>query len=370
VLSYLGQGGILLTDPAAANNPFFHAAPAWSLYPLVALATAATVIASQGLITAVFSLTSQAVQLGLSPRLRIVHTSSQEIGQIYLPSVNWALMLACLALVLNFRSSTRLAAAFGLAVSGTMAITTLLFVAVARGRWKWGVARTLTIAGVFLLIDLAFLGANLLKIRDGGWIPLVIGGIVFTLLVTWQRGRALLRLANAEGAGAPADCDALLASIRDGSAARTRGTAVYMHGVDSGLPRTLLHNLKHNRVLHERVIFLTVLTLDIPRALPEQRIAVTVLAKGFWRVVAKYGFMEEPNVPDIMVRAEAHGLPFRRAETTYFLGRETIISAPKAGMARWRERLFSVMTRNALPATAYFGLPPNRVVELGSQVEI
>ncbi len=306
VLSYLGQGGILLTNSAAAENPFFLSAPSWSLYPLVALATAATVIASQGLITAVFSLTSQAVQLGLSPRLKIVHTSSREIGQIYLPVLNWTLMIACVALVVGFRSSTRLAAAFGLAVSGTMAITTLLFIAVARGRWKWGVGRVIAIAGGFLAIDLAFLGANLMKIPDGGWIPLVIGAGVFTLLATWQRGRALLRRAEHERDGPGDDIVPVLESIRTGSAVRVHGTAVYMHSSARGLPRTLLHNLKHNHVIHERVIFLTVHTEDIPFVAPEDRVRVTPLADGFWRVVSRYGFMEEPDVPALLEIAAEH----------------------------------------------------------------
>jgi KUP system potassium uptake protein len=370
VLSYLGQGGVLLTNPAAAQNPFFLSAPAWSLYPLVALATAATVIASQGLITAVFSLTSQAVQLGLSPRLKIVHTSSHEIGQIYLPALNWTLMLACVALVVGFQSSTRLAAAFGLAVSGTMAITTLLFIVVARDRWKWSIARVSAIAGVFLLIDLAFLGANLLKILDGGWIPLVIGAAVFILLATWQRGRALLRRAEHMRAGPDDDVTPILDSIRNGSAVRVQGTAVYMHSSTRGVPRTLLHNLKHNHVIHARVIFLTVQTEDIPFAAADDRVRVIPLADGFWRVVAYYGFMEEPNVPAILSIAAEQGLEFRKPETTYFLGRQTIISSPKPGMARWRERLFGMMMRNARPATSFFGLPPNRVVELGAQIEI
>jgi KUP system potassium uptake protein len=370
VLSYLGQGGVLLNDPSAAANPFFHSAPAWALYPLVGLATLATVIASQGLITAVFSLTSQAVQLGLSPRLRIVHTSSREIGQIYLPAINWTMMFACLALVLGFRSSTRLAAAFGLAVSGTMAITTLLFIAVARRRWKWSVARVSVIAGFFLLIDLAFLGANLLKIRDGGWIPVVIGAVVFILLATWLRGRVLLRKSEGELMGSAAGVEPLIASIRVGSASRVQGTAVYMHAESDGVPRTLLHNLKHNRVIHERVIFLTVQTADVPFVPADERVQVTALAEGFWRVIARYGFMEEPDVPAVLTLAAQQGLEFRKAETTYFLGRQTIISAEKPGMARWRERLFGVMMRNARPATSYFGLPPNRVVELGAQVEI
>ncbi len=370
VLSYLGQGGVLLTKPSAAENPFFLSAPAWSLYPLVGLATAATIIASQGLITAVFSLTSQAVQLGLSPRFKVLHTSSREIGQIYLPALNWALMIACLALVVGFQSSTRLAAAFGLAVSGTMAITTLLFIAVARDRWGWGVGRVTAIAGVFLLIDIAFLGANLLKIKDGGWIPLVIGAVVFLLLSTWRRGRELLRRAEEDRPGSAASIEPLLESIANGSAAHVRGTAVYFHSSDKGIPRALLHNLKHNRVVHERVIFLRIITEDVPVVANEQRVAVTALVGGFWRVVARYGFTEEPRVPAVLALAAREGLEFREAETTYFLGRETIIPSARPGMAGWRERLFSLMMRNASPATAYFGLPPNRVVELGAQVEI
>jgi KUP system potassium uptake protein len=371
LLSYLGQGGVLLADPGAAENPFFRSAPVWSLYPLVALATAATVIASQGLITAVFSLTSQAVQLGLSPHLKIVHTSSHERGQIYLPALNWALMLACLALVLVFQSSVRLAAAYGLAVSGTMAITTVLFMAVARGRWKWGWPRVAAVAGVFLVIDLAFVGANVLKIRAGGWIPLVIGAVVFTLLSTWRRGRALLRLAAEQAGGGDAGIESLLASVRQGSAARVRGTAVYLHAVTTGVPRTFLHNLKHNKVVHDRVIFLTVLTEEVPSVPDDARAEVTPLGDGFWRMIARYGFMEQPNVPAMLGRVAAlGGFPSHDADATYFLGRATIISAPKPGMARWREHLFDVMMRNAHPVTDYFGLNPNRVVELGARVEI
>ena len=319
VLSYLGQGGVILTNAAAAENPFFRSAPAWSLYPLVGIATAATVIASQGLITAVFSLTSQAVQLGLSPRLRIVHTSSREIGQIYLPALNWVLMLACLGLVLGFRSSTRLAAAFGLAVSGTMAITTLLFVAVARARWKWSVLRVTIVAGGFLFIDLAFLGANFLKIAAGGWIPLVIGVVVFIMLDTWQRGRQLLRLNDEVRSGSAEGVDPVLTSVREGSAARVRGTAVYMHAVAEGVPRALLHNLKHNRVIHERVIFLTVLTEDVPFVAIDERVQVTPLAEGFWRVIARYGFMEEPDVPAVLALAAQQGLEFRGNRRRTFL---------------------------------------------------
>jgi KUP system potassium uptake protein len=379
VLSYLGQGGALLTDAGAAENPFFRAAPTWTLYPLVAIATAATVIASQALISAVFSMTRQAVQLGLSPRVQVVHTSSHEIGQIYLPGLNWLLMVCCLALVLGFRSSTRLAAAFGLAVSGTMAITTLLFAAVARWRWGWSVARVALVAGGFLLVDLAFLAANLLKVAAGGWIPLVLGGVVFLLMSTWRRGRALL--AGAMGARSGSDdtilpvLSSVALSVERGTCARVPGTAVYLHGMPHGLPRGFLHNLKNNRVLHRRVVFLTVLTEEVPTVPEAERVSVASIApeevgEGFWRVVARYGFMEQPSAPAVLRLAEARGLPFRPPETNYFLGRETIVSSEKPGMARWRERLFGAMHRNALPATAFFGLPPNRVMELGAQVEI
>ncbi len=370
VLNYLGQGGVLIADPLAVENPFFRAAPAWSLYPLVLLATIATVIASQGLITAVFSLTGQAIQLGLSPRLRVVHTSSREMGQIYLPVLNWLLMLACLALVIGFGSSTRLASAYGLAVSGTMAITTLLFAVVALRRWRWSLVRVAAIAGTFLVIDFSFLGANLLKIRDGGWIPLAIGAVVFTLLSTWRRGRVLLDAAAENPSDSLEGMTALLTSIRNGSAAHVSGTAVYVHRSAEGIPRTFLHNLKHNKVLHDRVVFLTAVTEAVPVAAAESRVQVKPIAEGFWRVSAHYGFMEEPNIPALLTLADAEGLQCKPAETTYFLGRATIVSAPKPRIARWRARIFAAMLRNATPATTYFHLPPDRVVELGAQVEL
>jgi KUP system potassium uptake protein len=370
LLSYLGQGSTLLLDPGAVAQPFFRSAPASVLYPLVALATVATVIASQGLITAVFSLTSQAVQLGLSPRLRVLHTSSQQIGQIYLPALNWMLMLACLSLVVGFGSSARLAAAFGLAVSGTMAITTVLFMAVARTRWRWSVSRVAVVGGAFLLVDLTFLGANLLKVRDGGWIPLAIGLVIFTLFTTWRRGMALLRQAAARSAADTSDIAPLLRSLQDGSAARVRGTAVYLHTVAAGIPRTMMHNLKHNRVVHERVVFLTIETSGVPFVAANDRVNVTALADGFWRVIVRHGFVEEVDVPQALELAAVQNLPFRSAETTYFLGRETIARAAKSGLAPWRATLFAVMHRNAVPTSAHFKLPPNRVVELGAQVEI
>jgi KUP system potassium uptake protein len=376
VLSYLGQGGNLLTDAGSAQNLFFRSAPIWALYPLVALATVATVIASQALITAVFSLTNQAVQLGLSPRFKIQHTSSTRIGQIYLPALNWVLMLACLALVVGFRSSARLAAAYGLAVSGTMVITTLLFVVVARDRWKWSIARVAAVAGAFLLIDLAFLAANLLKIRDGGWIPLAIGAVVFTLLSTWRRGRALIQKAIEVPRDAPPGIDAnagletLVASVATGSVARVRGTAVYMQSAADSVPQSFLSNLEHNKVVHERVVFLTVLTEDMPFVATGGRLRLTAFAAGFWRIVAAYGYMEQPAIPALLTAAETEGLSFLPAETTYYLSRVTTISSPRPGMARWRERLFGLILRNARPATQHFGFPPNRVVELGVEVEI
>jgi KUP system potassium uptake protein len=370
ILCYLGQGATLLRDPAAVDNPFFRAAPAWALYFLVGLATLATVIASQALITAVFSMTRQAMQLGFTPRLLVVHTSSHEIGQVYLPALNWALMLACLALVVGFQSSIKLAAAFGLAVSGTMGITTILFGIVARTRWRWSWWRVGLVAGGFLTIDLAFLGANLLKVMDGGWIPLVIGAFMSLLLLTWYRGRQLITRALLARPPGVTDVTQVLATVDDGSCARVPGTAVYMNRLPGRIPQTLQHNLKHNRVVHERVIFLTVSTELVPHVAAAERLAVEELSHGFWRLVARYGYMEDPHVPELMRRAEELGLPFLPDETTYILGRETIISSPKPGMARWRERLFGVMVANSLPPTAYFDLPPDRVVELGSQVEI
>ena len=291
ILSYLGQGATLLLHPDAAANPFYRSTPPALLYPMVALATVATVIASQALISAVFTLTRQAMQLGLTPRLHVIHTSANAIGQVYLPSVNWALMLSCLALVIGFGSSTRLAAAFGLAVSGTMLVTTILFAAVARRLWGWSVLRTTLVTGVFLVLDLAFLGANLLKIRDGGWIPLMFAAVIGTLLLTWRRGRVLLNVAAGERALSSVDVVAIVDSVRAGSCARVGGTAVFLDARRDGIPRSFLHNLKHNRVLHSRVVFLTVEIALVPYVSDEARVVVTSLADGVWRVVARYGIL-------------------------------------------------------------------------------
>jgi KUP system potassium uptake protein len=367
LLNYFGQGALLIRDPAAVENPFYQMVPQWALIPVVVIATAATVIASQALISGAFSLTLQAVQLGYSPRVRIEHTSERERGQIYIPSVNWLLMIACIALVLGFRSSTNLAAAYGVAVTTTMTITTLLFYFVARERWGWGRYKAGAIAGGFLVIDLAFWGANLLKIPHGGWVPLAIGAVVFTLLTTWKRGRLVLSKRMRDRT---LPLEQFVESLMRHPPHRVSGTAVFMFGSSTGTPPALLHNLKHNQVLHERVVFLTIRTEEVPAVAPEARARVESLGHGLWQVVLRYGFMEDADIPAALQALEHDSLAFPPMSTTYFLGRETLIATKHPGMAVWRERLFAIMARNARPATAYFRLPPNRVVELGAQVEL
>jgi KUP system potassium uptake protein len=367
LVNYLGQGALLIRDPSAVEHPFYRMVPPWALLPVVAIATAATVIASQALISGAFSLTLQAVQLGYSPRVQIDHTSSRAMGQIYIPAVNWVLMICCVALVLGFRSATHLAAAYGVAVTTTMAITTILFYFVARERWGWSALRAGATTSIALVIDLAFWGANLLKIPHGGWVPLVIGAVVFILLTTWKRGRQILGERLRQGSLPRAD---FVASITAHPPHRVPGTAVFMFGDSRGTPPALLHNLKHNKVLHQQVVFLAVVTNEVPFVPAERRAEVESLGGGFWHIRLNYGFMEDVDVPEAL-RAIGHPeLPFKPLETTYFLGRETLITSKRPGMAIWREHLFSVMARNARPATRYFRLPPNRVVELGAQVEL
>ncbi|HBT82571.1 MAG: potassium transporter Kup [Desulfuromonadales bacterium GWC2_61_20] len=367
LLNYFGQGALLLAHPANVENPFFLLAPTWALIPLVLLATAATVIASQALISGAFSLSMQAVQLGFSPRLDIEHTSAREKGQIYLPGVNWILMLCCIGLVVGFRSSSNLAAAYGIAVTATMAVTTCLFFFFIRDRWGWPLSLSLLVCGTFLLADLAFFGANIVKIAHGGWFPLVIGVIIFTLMATWKRGRSILSARMREGAMA---LDLFTSSIAASPPHRVPGTAVFMSGNLDIVPSALLHNLKHNKVLHQRVVFLSVLTESSPHVPPAERADLTPLAGGMYRIVLRYGFMDEPNVPAALAALELDGWRFSMMETTFFLGRETVIPSAAPGMALWRERLFMLMSRNSRTATDFFGLPPNRVVELGLQVEI
>jgi KUP system potassium uptake protein len=367
LLNYFGQGALLLHTPEAASNLFYRMAPSWALFPLVLLATAATVIASQALISGVFSLTSQAVALGYIPRLTIEHTSAREMGQIYIPAVNWALMASCVALVAGFRTSSNMAAAYGIAVTGTMIITTLLLFVVERKLWGWTLAGALVFSGFFLTIDLAFFGANIVKVAHGGWFPLVVAVFVFTLMTTWQRGRKILYDRIQESSLSDKE---FLQSIARHSPPRVSGTAVFMDRTVEGIPLTLLHNLKHNKVLHERVLILTIATEEVPYVSDESQAEVRELGQGVYRIVARYGFMENPDVPELLKSLELPGARFDLDSATFFLGRETLIATSRPGMAIWRERLFSWMVRNAQGAALFFRLPPNRVVEIGAQIEL
>jgi len=366
-LNYLGQGAMILLHPDAASSPFYLMAPRWGLLPLVVLATFAAIIASQALISGAFSLTRQAIQLGYSPRLEILYTSEHHQGQIYIPQVNWTLMFCTLGLVLGFRSSSALAAAYGIAVTLTMLITTMLAYLVARG--AWGVRRVVagSIALFFFLIELSFFGANLLKVTHGGWFPLVVGAVVYTVLSTWKRGRALLASRMRERLY---PFDQFLQDIEAYPPQRVTGTAVFMTSNLTGTPPTLLHNLQHNKVLHDRVILLTVVTSDIPYVASNKRTEVEALGHGFYRLTLRYGFMEEPDVPDALAQASVHGFKIDLNETTFFLGLETLLATRRPGLPLWRERLFVLIARNAVRANAFFKIPPERVVELGMQVEL
>jgi KUP system potassium uptake protein len=369
MLQYLGQGALLLRHPEAAHNPFYLLAPSWALYPLVGLAAIATVIASQAIISGVFSLTRQAIQLGYLPRMQVVHTSRAEMGQIYMPSVNWALMVATIVLVLGFRSSSNLAAAYGVAVSTTMLITTILAYVVARDLLGWSALRAGVITAAFLVGDLAFLTANYFKIIHGGWFPLLIAAIVFTIMTTWRRGREILNARLGEGSLSPED---FVASLGRRAPLRVPGTAVFMHRARENTPSALLHSLKHYKVLHQQVILLTVATDEVSHLRDDERVQFQHLGEGIYRVVGRYGYMEEQDIPALVERiAEEHGLTCPPMDTTYFLGRETLIVATRrSGLAVWREKLFVSMIRNAESAARFFRLPPNRVVELGAQIEL
>ena len=367
LINYFGQGALLLRKPATAPNLFYEMAPGWGLYPLVGIATAATVIASQAVISGVFSLTRQAVQLGYTPRLEIRHTSAREIGQIYIPIVNWALMVGCIALVVGFRSSSNLAAAYGVAVTTTMVITTVLLFVVARELWGWKLAPALAFAVFFLTIDLAFFGANIIKVAQGGWFPLLVAAAIFVVMTTWRRGRRILMDRILEQAMSD---ETFVSSLMRRPPPRVPGTAVFMDRTVEGIPLALLHNLKHNKVLHEKVVLLTIVTEEIPYVPDEEQITVTDLGEGIHRIVARYGFMEYVDVPEMLGSVELPGVSLDSDHTTFFLGRETLLATNRPGMAIWRERLFSWMTRNAQAAPLFFRLPPNRVVELGAQIEL
>jgi KUP system potassium uptake protein len=367
LLNYFGQGALLIHNPAAVENPFYLLAPDWALYPMIALSTLATVIASQAVISGAFSVTRQAIQLGYCPRLEIQHTSEREIGQVYLPAINMALLAAIIVLVLGFKTSSNLAAAYGIAVTGTMAIDTVLAVVVAHHLWGWSWLRCVLVAIGFLVIDLSFFSANAVKIPQGGWFPLVVAALVFTLLATWKRGRQLLLEKMRAGTIA---LEPFLASIVAHPPLRVPGTAVFLTASAEGVPHAMLHNLIHNKVLHERVMLLTVITEDVPHVPDIDYVEVQPLGNNFYRIIMRFGFKDEPDIPRTLEQCKEYGVEFNMMETSFFLSRETVIPTVAPGMALWREKLFVSMSRNAGSATAYFKIPTNRVVELGTQVEM
>jgi KUP system potassium uptake protein len=365
LLNYFGQAAFILGDPTGAENPFYRMAPSWGLYPLVGLAAAAAVIASQAVITGAFSLTLQAVQLGYCPRVTIFHTSHAQIGQIYIPAVNWALMLACIWLVLGFDSSSNLAAAYGVAITITMVITTLLFFVLERTRWHWPLWLAIPVTAFFLVIDLAFFGANVVKIHHGGWFPLAVAAAVFTLMSTWRRGRQIIYERLRERL---LPLEEFLDQLETRRPVRVPGTAVFLFSNPTATPPALWFNVAHNKALHESVVILTVETEDVPHVPPAERTKIASVRDDIHRLRVSYGFMDEPDIPRALASVSDE---LRIGEdVSYFLGRESLVSTPRKGMAPWREKLFAWMSRNAQPATAFFGLPPDRVVELGVQVEL
>ncbi|HEX9216791.1 MAG TPA: potassium transporter Kup [Gemmatimonadales bacterium] len=367
LLNYFGQGALLLTHPETAPNPFYFLAPAKALFFLIPLATAAAIIASQAVISGAFSLTRQAVQLGYIPRMEIEHTSSREIGQIYVPNINWMLMVLTIALVFGFQSSSNLAGAYGVALSTLMALTTVMFYVMSREVWGWSFAKAALVSGSFLIVDLTFLVANALKIWHGGWVPLVIAIALYFVMITWKKGREILAKRMMEKT---VPLKLLLADLAAEPPTRVPGTAVFMYGSSDGTPPALVLNLTHNKVLHEKIVFLTVMTEDVPHVGGEQRVTVKRSGKGFHNVTARYGFMQDPDINEILAACKTNGLSIPLEGTTFFLGRETLIASDRPGMAMWRERLFSFMSRNALRATAFFKIPPNQVFEVGAYVEL
>jgi len=367
LLNYMGQGALLVREGMPAlDSPFYNLAPSWFQLPLIGVATLAAIIASQAVISGAFSVTQQAIQLGFMPRLRITHTSAATAGQIYIPLINWGLMVMVISLVLTFRSSSNLTSAYGIAVTGAMFIDTVLLTVVLFRLWNWNKWLAIPLLSLFYLVDGAYLAANFTKIPDGGWFPLLIGFMVFTLLTTWSRGRALMITRMRESA---MPIPVFVASAAN-SAARVPGTAVFMTSSADGVPHALLHNLKHNKVLHERVVLLTVKIADEPVVDDNARLKVEDLGRGFWRMIIRYGFMEEPDVPAVLKTVDRCGQQFKMMETSFFLARQTLIASERPGMWIWREKLFAWMLRNAESAMEFFRLPTNRVVELGSQVEI
>ncbi len=369
LLSYFGQGAELIRAPHKIESLFFDLAPQWALLPLVILATLATIIASQAVISGVFSLTSQAMNLGYCPRMNILRTSDQQAGQIYIPFANWVVLAATLWLVVEFRESSALAGAYGVAVAGSMLVTALFLYFVARMHWSWSRSRALMVAVPFIIIHAAFFGATLLRLPAGGWLPLAVGIIIFSLLTTWQRGRAFVRAVMADET---IPVSALVESLRDYPPARVPGTAVYLTQSTEGVPRTLLHNLKHNRSLHEDVALVTVRTENVPRVPESNRFELTGLGERFYRIILRYGFREEPDVATVLQGIPNPPLRLDPMMTSYFSGRETMVVSkrPRMPIARWRRNLFRIMQQNSTDATLFFGIPPNRVIQIGSQIEI
>ena len=365
LLNYFGQGALVLRMPEAVQNPFYHLAPRFFLYPLLIIATLAAIVASQALISGAFSLAQQSIQLGYFPRLTIIHTSRSEFGQIYIPEVNALLAVGCLAVVLGFRSSSALGAAYGIAVTGTMVITTLLFYRVARSRWRWSRWRSLAVAGVFLAIEIVFLASNLLKLTHGGWVPLVIAASMFLVMTTWRRGTFVLaRMLTRRSI----PLERFLTEMERRRPVRVPGTAVFLTAHTSGTPEVLVHHLRHNKALHEQVIFLSVVVDDIPEVPEHERVKVEPQSLGFYRVMARYGFMETPNVATVVAHC-CRELDSAQDGVSYYLGRPTLIASGGTRMKKWRKLLFVFLARNARPATQFFGIPPDQVVELGMQVE-
>jgi len=365
VLNYFGQGALLLVEPEAIASPFFHLTPDWALIPMVGLATAATVIASQAVISGAFSVARQSIQMGLLPRMQIIHTSKKEEGQIYVPFTNWTLYLAVIALVIGFKNSSNLAAAYGIAVTATMLIDTILVAFVMALLWRWNVFAVIIAAGTMLCVDIAFFSANVIKIPEGGWFPVVMGIVSFSVLTTWKRGR---RLVSEEMAKQTIPMEDFIHAI-DG-VHRIEGTAVFMTSSKEGVPPALLHNLKHNQVLHERVALVTIQTVQTPHVNDFDRIYLHRMGKGFMRIVVRYGFMESPDVPAILDQCKHHGERFDMMETTFYLSRETIVPSMTKRMSQVRARLFATMSKNATSASDFFNIPTNRVVELGTQLII
>lgn len=367
LLNYFGQGAVLLANPAESHHPFYAMVPEWGVIPMVILATCATIIASQAVITGVFSLTRQAIQMGYLPRLEIIHTSSRQLGQIYVPQVNWFMMVATLGLVLGFQSSSRLAAAYGVAVTLTMLIASILFYVVAREQWKWNMFLTGALVSLFIVTDLSFFSANASKLMHGAWFPLVLGGLAMLVMTTWKRGREVLSEEFRKLTMPFAD---LLLRLNKEKVSKVKGTAVFLTGQPRTIPFALTHNITHNKIIHSKVVLLNFSFVETPRVPNVDKLEIESLGSGFHQITARYGFMESPSVPRILELAKGQGLELPNGDTSFFLGREKLVRRDESAMSRWRSRLFMYLSRNAYDASAYFGIPENQVIEVGIRLPI